>query len=358
MVRVLIVATLTVLLARCVPTPLPPEVGEDIMDTSGAFILCEGLWKQDNATLAMIGDAGNVVADVASAFNPSLRLGDTGSDVHLRGDSIYVVVNGSRSIEVFHRKTGLWQARMTFTDNREPYKLAFVNDSVAVCSFLNDNSIAEIDMRRLTLRVPRIEVGPAPEGIGVIGNHIYVAISGLGDLRSSEKGAGTVVVLDRMELRAIDTIDNLPNAMSIETDPARGTVWISYRHLPSQSDSLGGVVAIDARTRLIIRTWRYRSPRGLALDQRSGICYVLHEDGVDELSPRITKPLRILNHTSRAPNDIWYGLGVSPSRQMLYVCNARSYVTNGEVRIYRTDGELLKTVEVGVNPGRVVSTND
>lgn len=354
-VRLLSVVAVVVLLTRCVPTPLPPEAGKDIMDTSGVFILCEGLWKQDNATLAMIGDGGKVVLDVPSAFNPSLRLGDTGSDVHLRGDNIYVVVNGSRSIEVIHRKTGAWQARMTFTDNREPYKLAFVNDSVAVCTFLNDNSIAEIDMRRLTIRVPRVEVGPAPEGIGVIGNQIYVANSGLGDLRSSEQGAGTVVILDRQELRAIDTIANLPNAMSIATDPTRNIVWISYRNLPSQPDSLGGVVALDARTRQVIRTWRYQSPRGIALDKRSGICYVLHEDGVDELSPRITKPLRILNHSSRAPNDIWYGLGVSPSRQMLYVCNARSYVTNGEVRIYRTDGELLKTVEVGVNPGGVAS---
>ncbi len=340
----------------CVPTPLPPESGNTRLDSSGVFVLCEGLWRQDNSTLAMIGDAGNIVRDVASDLNAPLRLGDTGSDVHVRGDSVYVVVSGSRTIEVFHRRTGRWQSRLRFTDNREPYKIAFANDSVAYCTFLNDNSIAEIDPRSLRIRVPRVEVGPAPEGLDVIGNHVYVAISGLGDLRSSEKGAGTVVVLDRMELRVIDTISNLPNTMSVAADKSRGIVWLSYRNLRSRTDSLGGVIALDAATRKPLRSWRFPAPRGITVDKLSGICYVLHEDGVDELSPRISKPLRIITHSSRTPNDIWYSIGVSPTRQKLYIGNARSYVTNGEVLEYRTNGELLKRYEVGVNPGGVASS--
>jgi len=348
---------LSVAFSGCVPTPSAPDFGVVKIDSSGIFVLCEGLWRQDNATLAFLGDAGNNIQDFVSAVNPGLRLGDTSSDIHVRGDKVFVVVNGSRTIEVFHRKSGLWAGRLRFTDNREPYKLAFVNDSIALCTFLNDNTIAELDMVSMSIRVQRAIVGPAPEGIGVIGNHVYVAISGLGDLRSAEPGAGSVVVLDRLELQPIDTIPQLPNAMSVQTDTERGIVWLSYRNLRSTPDSLGGIIALDAKTRQIMRAWRFPSPRGIALDRQSGICYVLHEEGVDELSPRIAKPLRILNHTSRAPNDIWYGLGVSPSRQTLYVCNARSYVTNGEVRVYRTDGVLINTIDVGVNPAGVGSTD-
>lgn len=354
--QALVITVLVLLFWGCVPTPLPPAVGITTLDSTGVYVLCEGLWRQDNSTLAMIGDAGNTVRDVVSQMNPSLRLGDTGSDIHVRGDSIYVVVNGSRSIEVFQRGTGVWQGRLRFTDNREPYKLALVNDSIALCTFLNDNSIAELNMRSLSIRVPRVEVGPAPEGIGVIGNEVYVAISGLGDLRSSEQGAGTVVVLDRLELNPVDTIVNLPNAMSIEPDPERAIVWLSYRHLRSLPDSLGGVIALDAKTHQPLRTWRFPSPRGISVDRLSGICYVLHEQGVDELSPRIAKPLRIISHSSVTPNDIWYTINVSPTRQKLYIGNARSYVTNGEVLIYRTNGELLNRIEVGVNPGGIESS--
>ncbi len=352
-----IVATLLMLVEGCVPTPLPPAPGHTKLDSTGVYVLCEGLWRQDNSTLAMIGDAGSILRDVVSENNPSLRLGDTGSDIHVRGDSLYVVVNGSRSIEVFHRRTGLWQGRLRFADNREPYKLAFVSDSIALCTFLNDNSIAELNMRSLTIRVPRVDVGPAPEGIGVIGNEVYVAISGLGDLRSSEQGAGTVVVLDRLELNPIDTIVNLPNAMSVATDADRNIVWLSYRHLRSLPDSLGGVIALDAKTHQPLRVWRFPSPRGISVDRLSGICYVLHQDGVDELSPRIATSMRVISHTSVAPNDIWYSIGVSPSRQKLYIGNARSYVTNGEIRIYRTDGVLINTIDVGVNPTGLADSN-
>lgn len=357
MIRAILTIALVLCCHGCVPTPLPPDGGNVLIDSTGVYVLCEGLWKQDNSTLAMIGDGGNVVLDLASDLNAPLRIGDTGSDVHVRGDSVYVVVNGSRTIEVFHRKTGRWQGRMRFSDNREPYKLAFANDSTAYCTFLNDNSIAEIDLRRLTIRVPRVVVGPAPEGISVIGNHVYVANSGLGDLRSSEQGAGTVVVLDRLELRAIDTIADVPNVMSVLSDKARDLVWICYRNLRSRPDSLGGVIALDAKTRLPIRAWKFASPRSIALDNLSGICYVLHQDGVDELSPRIIKPLRIITHSSRTPNDIWYSIGVSPSRQKLYIGNARSYVTNGEVIVFRTNGELLQRFDVGVNPGGIASTD-
>jgi DNA-binding beta-propeller fold protein YncE len=159
-----------------------------------------------------------------------------------------------------------------------------------------------------------------------------------------------------MELRVIDTISNLPNTMSVAADKSRGIVWLSYRNLRSRTDSLGGVIALDAATRKPLRSWRFPAPRGITVDKLSGICYVLHEDGVDELSPRISKPLRIITHSSRTPNDIWYSIGVSPTRQKLYIGNARSYVTNGEVLEYRTNGELLKRYEVGVNPGGVASS--
>ena len=352
----LAVCTLLTALSGCIPTPSEPDVGTVRLDTAGVFVMCEGLWRQDNSTLAFLGDAGNNIQDIVSTMNPELRLGDTGSDLHVRGDSIYVVVNGSRSIEVFHRRTGKWQGRIRFTDNREPYKLAFVNDSVAVCTFLNDDSIAELNMRTLTVRLPRAFVGPAPEGIGVIGKHIYVAISGLGDLRSAEPGAGTVVVLDKVELLTVDTLRDLPNAMAVETDEERNIVWLSYRNLSSQPDSLGGVVALDATTRTPLRSWRFSAPRGICVDKLSGVCYVLHEQGVDELSPRIAKPLRIISHPSVTPNDVWYSIAVSPSRQKLYIGNARSYVTNGEVLVFRTNGQLLNRIDVGVNPGSIATS--
>lgn len=341
---------LLALAAGCLPVPTDVSTDEADIAAPGIFVLCEGLWRQDNATLAYIGDDATVVPDVVRALNPGLRLGDTGTDVHVRGDSLWVVVSTSRSIELFHRRTGRWLARLRFGDLREPYKMAFVNDSVAVCTFINDNSIAEFNARSMSTRLQRIDVGPAPEGIAVMDGSIYVANSGLGDLRAQEPLAGTVLVLSAADMLPTDTIVGLVNAMSIVPDPATSTVLMTYRHRVSQPDSLGGLVRYDPRSKQITEHHRVRSPRGLVADHRTGAAWLLHATGVDRLAGgerRLIMP--------RASSQNWYALGIDRRQGRLIITDARSYVTPGEVIIADTTGRVIRAHPVGINPGAVAA---
>lgn len=340
-------AVTAVVLQGCLPLPVDVPDGGGSITGPGVFVLCEGLWRQDNSTLTFIADDGTVVRDVVSASNAGLRLGDTGTDVLVRGDSLWVVVSTSRSIELFHRRTGLWLARLRFDDLREPYAMAFVNDSVAVCTFLNDASIAEFDPRRMTPRVRRVPVGPAPEGIAVVSGRIYVANSGLGDLRRSEQGAGTVTVLDASDLSVVDTITGLPNVRTVIADALSGRVWCIYRHLVSQPDSLGGVVAYDPRQRRITEHYRLRSPTAAGIDRRSGRLYVLHAGGVSCIADGDVRSV-----IARTNDDAWYALAWDERHKRLLIGNARTYVTDGEVMMVDTSGAILRRVDVGVNPGR------
>lgn len=337
------------LVSSCLPTPTDVPTSQGRIDVPGTFVLCEGLWRQDNSTLWFIGDDGTVVRDVVGTINPGLRLGDTGTDVHVRGDSIWVVVSTSRSIELFHRRTGLWLARLRFDDLREPYAMAFVNDSVAVCTFLNDASIAEFNPRRMTVRVARAPVGPAPEGITVLSGRIFVANSGLGDLRQSEKGAGTVTVLDATDLSVVDSITALPNVRTVLADPRSGRVWCIYRHLVSKPDSLGGVIAYDPVAKTITEHYRLRAPTSACIDPRSGSLYVLHAGGVSMIAGGVLRTI-----LSRQNNDAWYGLTWDPRTARLLIANARNYVTDGEVIVADTSGAIMRRVDVGINPGRMV----
>ncbi len=345
-------AALAVLFVGCLPTPtgMPADAGS--IDGPGIFVLCEGLWRQDNTTLWFIGDDGHVVRDVVGRFNTGLRLGDTGSDIHVRGDTIWVVVSTSRSIEMFNRRSGLWLGRLRFADLREPYAMAFVNDSVAVCTFLNDASIAEFNARTLTVRIPRVEVGPAPEGIAVAGGRVYVAISGLGDLRRSESGAGTVLALAASDLSIVDTIRGLPNVMNVLEEPRTGRVWCTYRHLVSAADSLGGVVLYDPIKRTIIEHHRLRSPRSACVDPVTGTFYVLHAGGVSRVAGG-----RLSTVISRATADAWYSLTWDRRSSRLVIGNARNYVTDGEVVIIDTAGTLMRRFDVGINPGSMISVD-
>ena len=209
--RLCVIIVLALCCIRCVPVPTAPDPATTPLVNGGFFVVCEGLWRQDNATLSFITPTGSAERDIVSTRNVGLRLGDTGSDILVHGDSIYVCASTSSTIEVYHRLSGIWKGRIRFENGREPYRLAIVNDTVAVCSIRNDDCIAEIDLRLLTVRVARAPVGPAPEGLCYFRGRIYVANSGLGDLRAAEAGASTVSILDAADLRVVKTLLGLAN---------------------------------------------------------------------------------------------------------------------------------------------------
>lgn len=46
----------------------------------------------------------------------------------------------------------------------------------------------------------------------------------------------------------------------------------------------------------------------------------------------------------------FYGIGYDKECKEIYVANAKGFQGNGEVSIYRKDGALVKTIEVGRGP--------
>jgi len=348
--RFVIYVIVALVVVRCVPVPTPPDVTTTPLTPGGVFVVCEGLWRQNNATLSYCTPSGTSERDVVSTRNADLRLGDTGSDILVHGDSVYVCASSSGSIEVFHRNTGIWQGRILFERGREPYKLALLNDTSAVCSILNEDCITEVHLRKLTVRVAKAPAGPAPEGLCVMGNNIYVANSGLGDLRSKEEGAGTVSILDVRDLRIVNTVRGLPNVMDCIADVQRNRVWIVYRNLTSQPDSLGGVVLFDPATNSIIDHQRFASPKGLVVDPETGRIYVLHLMGIHSYDHDTRTATPLIEHRSGNGNDVWYSLGWWREQNILLVGNARSYVTDGEVIAIDLNGAVRFRSSVGLNP--------
>lgn len=345
-----VVGSVGIALTSCLPTPDVSARNDGVLGDGGVYVVCEGLWRQNNSVLSWIGLDGTVVRDVVSAVNTSMDLGDTASDIVVRGDTIFIAVSTSRSIELFRKSTGAWIGRISAPQGAEPYRMALADDSTIFVTNLTDDSMTEVDIRNGRLRVERVSVGPAPEGIAVVRNRIFVANSGYGDLRSSETGAGTVDVYARSDLSRVRRIEALPNAAAVVADADRNRVWVSYRNLPSRKDEVGGVALLDASSFEILRRWSVDAPRGLSLDPRSGDAFVLHSLGVSRLRGTSDTMLTVIRHRSGSGSDVWYSLTYQSTTGTLWIGNARSYVTDGEVLAYDTTGKRLLTAPVGLNP--------
>ena len=85
----------------CVPVPVEPDPITTPLEQPGFFVVNEGLWRQDNATLSYVREGGLAEVNLVASRNPQLRLGDTGSDILVRGGSVYVIASTSRSSEVY-----------------------------------------------------------------------------------------------------------------------------------------------------------------------------------------------------------------------------------------------------------------
>ena len=333
----------------CVPDPVAPANGSDPLVQGGVYVLCEGLWSQDNSTLSYLSPTGNVVRDVVSVYNSGTKLGDTSTDLVVKNDTLIIAVSTSKSICMVRKSDGKWLGRLSMVSG-QPYRLAMSSTGKLFCTNLNDDSITELDANSLTITVPRVAVGPAPEGIACADGKVYVAISGLGDLRKSEQGAGTVSVLSDYDLSVQTTFSDLPNVGEVCADASRHRVWVAYRHYASQPDSLGGIVEIDTRKDTIVHVWRMKVPTAIAVDSESGAVYVLNETGVVRIESNSPTPTLVAPHENKNGNDIWYSLGFDPIRKLIVVGNARSYVTDGEVILFRTDGTIEARLNVGINP--------
>ncbi len=338
-----------VLNTGCVPSPSPTTPGSSTIIPGGFFVLCEGLWRQNNSALTYVNPVGSVTRDVVSAVNNGMVLGDNASDVIVIGDTLVVVMNSAATLERFHRTTGKWIDRLKIPRGRQPYRITYDGVDKLYCTLLNDDSIIEIDAKTLAVTVERVLVGPAPEGIAVHGNEVYVAMSGYGDVRAIAEGSGTVAILRTDDLRPVRSIPNVPNVSIIRADHMRKILWIAYRNFPSIPDSVGGIVKYSAESHTVIARMKFKEVRGLTVDPANGDVYVLYSAGVDRVTTDGTiKP--VIKHASSGSANVWYGLHFEPKTSMLYIANARQYVTDGEVIVVNLSGEIVNRFNVGLNP--------
>jgi hypothetical protein len=299
------------LLTSCVPMPTQPDGDGQGILPGGLYVLCEGLWRQNNTVLSYVmPSAGTSIRDVLARTSPGITLGDTGNDMVAMGDTLVVAMNTSRSIELLLRSSGRWLASIPMPLGKEPYRICVVSDSTVLVTNLNDDSMTEIDIRSRTVRIATVPTGPAPEGIATDGVVVAVANSGLGDLRYTEENAGTVYVYQRSDLQQIRTLRGLPNVGSVTFDRLRRILWVTYRNRLSLADSLGGVVAYDTRSWATAGHWRVASPGRLQVTG-SGQVHVLCADGVRQYSLGDTASTVVVPWHG---TGVWYGMWVIKSR--------------------------------------------
>lgn len=353
--RLLILAFVVLCFGCENPEPINNNNNKDTSKTNIALVLCEGLYGYDNTTVSKINLLNfSVINDFTSSENPNFRIGDTGNDIIVKGDTFFVVVTGSKAIEYFELKSGRLLGYIRFEGNYGPRRIAFISDTLALVTDIYADCLHILNVKNKKV-VGKIQVGPAPEFLAIYRDKAFVANSGYGDIRANEPNAGTLSVVNLINFWEEKTIRVGLNPIEVIVCDDVGSIFVSYNHLPSfWKDSVGGIVEFDLNTLERKREWKSFAPRSLFWVKSEKALYFISNDLIKKIEYNSGKLDTVLVNSK--PTEVWYSLAVDEYNGLLMIGNAKNYTVEGEVLIYsnKDSKALITTIKVGVNPNKIL----
>ena len=334
--------------------PKPNDDGTKItLPSSRVFILNEGSFKQNNAGITFYAPNkdGSFIADIYSMQNKK-GLGDTGQDMILYNDYIYVTVYNSNLLLKLNT-AGVEQKRLTFNkEDGQPRHLLALDGKIYVT--LYSGKVAKIDAETFTIE-GYANVGDNPEGIAYANGFLCVANSGMG------KGS-TVTIIDARSMLVTNTITVAQNPEKVLVSEGKffvqgyGGSYPNYTYPVQYVDiSTGSVKTIAKATNFC----EYR-----------GTIYMVYSD-TDWKTYKTTNTFSSYNvrsgtlNSSNFLNNMPDALGstsvymmeVNPNNGDIYI-GTRYSDANGDIYRFDRNGKFIeKFSSGGVNPNNAVFFN-
>lgn len=315
----------------------------------GIYILCEGLFNQNNSTLEYFGK-GKLQSDIFSSVNHR-RLGDTANDILLYGSKLYIAVSVSSTIEILDVSSCKSLSVLDMKSEgkpREPRSLTAWKDYVYVCNY--DGTVSRIDTTTLKIDA-NVNVGRNPEDITCAAGKIYVSNSGGLDFSSPDS---TISVIDIATFKEIKKISVRANPGRICSD-GNGSVFVVTRGVfdYNKMDYDTRLHRIDTDLDEVTETYDMQVI-DMTIDGEYLYLYGYEDNNIkimDIVSGRVFNDNFICDGTKI---NKAYSIDVNPYNGLVYVCDANDYVTPGTLYCFDPYGYLNYSVSgIGINPNGI-----
>lgn len=312
----------------------------------GIFILGEGLFGTDTATVSFVNPDGTLESDIFAAQNNGNILGNTAQGMGFNGDFAYIILNGSNAVKVVNRITFTEVA--TITDQMEnPRNIAFFEGKGYVTNWgdggvTTDDFVAVIDLATNTV-TETISVVEGPEEILQNNGKLYIAQQG---------GFGfgnTVSVIDTADNSvSLITVGDVPNALRIDEN----NLYVLCSGKPNYTgeETAGKLVKIslaDNSDVVEITFSDLAHPSFMGITD-ANLYYVLdssiYKMGLTDTTLPTDEFIDITANNVQIP----YGFNVVDGK--LFLGDAVDFVSDGKVVVYNEDGSFSTEYTVGPLP--------
>lgn len=314
----------------------------------GVFVVNEGNFLHADGSVSFISRSnGEITNDLFGAVNAGRALGDVVQSMTVKGDLAYVVVNNSNKMEVVDANT--FEASYTLSDLKLPRYFTTVGNKGYVTewvSFVDKGRVSVVDLE-----------SHAITGTVVTDYGAESIMEANGKLFVSNNFTNTVSVINISTLQVVQTLEvgDSPGAFVKDN---QNKLWVicgggsdaNYNPLNN-----GRLVQIDAASNTVSKTIELNTNVSgkVAINKAGSQLFYYKGKSVYRVNTTDTAaPSAPLFTETTAVS--FYGIGIDPETDILYVADAKAFQGNGTVYTYSTAGSAVGTFTAGIGPNNFV----
>lgn len=310
---------------------IPPPVNGSVM------IVNEGNFQYGNASLTVLNFANGELYQDVFEKNNGRKLGDVFQSASVVNGKAYFVVNNSQKIEVVDPST--YKSIAVINGFTSPRYLIAVDAAKAYVSEYYANAIRIVDLTTNTI-TGSIPLNGWTEEMVMVNNRVYVT-----NIKKDY-----VYVINTANDAVEDSVKVVFAPTSIQAD-ARDKVWVLSNGKPDQGIRPAlqcinpATLAVEKSFSLVMsETDVSRLRVNKAKDRLYWLSKHVYALGINETSVSATPFIYSLNHN-------FYGLGIDPRTDELYISDAKDFVQRSNISRYRSSGVLAGDFSGGIITG-------
>ena len=322
-----------VVFSCCKKKEIGPQLLSQVVNTETFYdvlIGCEGNFGTANGSLSAYSSNSNELVNNFFYQINNFPLGDVVQAIELIDNDVFIVVNNSSKIERIDSATFL--SVSTINGFNSPREIKKVADGLAYVTDLYSNSIQVVDLADNNI-IDNIPVSAWTEGILVNNGFAYV----------SSPGANLIYKIDVTIHQLVDSISTGNSPSNIVLDK-NNDLWVACSGSWGASNGTLERISLSSfSTDQVIQL--NASVSELCINSELDFLYWL-SDGVYKMDVDQFSYSKIIEENT----GNFYGLGVHPDSEDVYVTDAVDYVQSGRVFKYSGDGFILDSLLVGIIP--------
>lgn len=317
-------------------------------EARNVYVACEGSFGSGNASLFIKDlNAQTEFENVYLNKNGSV-LGDVFQSMQRIDDRFFLCINNSDKVVVVDASTLEYIGEISIPKPR--YVLPVTNGKAYVSS-LYSNKIYVIDPNDMVVEGTIDMPAQNTEGMVALSNYAYIC--------TWDTACNKVYMVNTVTDKLADSFTiagRAPHSVGVDRD---GAVWVLSGNV--QKGKNAALTRLAPLSSDVMQSYQFKQgqdPIKLVFNQSRDAMYFIgvNYDGQSKYNGVFKMPINqgALPTTPFIPTSgvqYYWGLGVDPVTDEVYVGDPKGFIQKGSVSVYDANGDQIRTFGVGIGPG-------